>query len=177
MRRPGRDESAVPGPAGPADPSKPSQPPPRRGPSLRARALRLLAMREHSRDELVRKLAAHAESPQALVDVLDALERAGHLSEQRFVESLLQRRASRYGRRRIEQELDQHGVGEAARLEALRQVSQTERERALSVWRKRFGQPPASLAERGRQHRFLAARGFDAETIAWVLKHGGASDV
>lgn len=133
-------------------------------------------MREHSRDELARKLAPYAESPQALADLLEALERAGHLSEQRFIESLLRRRAPRFGRRRIEQELEQHRVGDAARVDALRQVSETERERALSVWRKRFGQRPASLAERGRQHRFLAARGFDAETIAWVLKHGAESD-
>jgi regulatory protein len=142
----------------------------RPGPSLRARALRLLAMREHSRTELARKLATHAESEEALNRVLDELQRAGHLSDERFVESLVQRRASRYGRLRIGQELAGHGLDDAKLSGVLAELAAGDRDRALAVWRKRFGSPPVDLAEKARQHRFLAQRGFDGETIAWVLK-------
>ena len=63
--------------------------------SLRGRALKLLSLREQSRSELMRKLAPHAESPEQVQALLDDLQRAGLLSEQRFVESLVRRRASR----------------------------------------------------------------------------------
>ena len=141
--------------------------------SLRGRALRLLSMREHSRAELTRKLAPHAESEDQLRAVLDELQRAGHLSDARFVESLLQRRAPRFGRLRIERELAEHHIDETHQRGLLSELASGERERALEVWRKRFGRPPQDLAERGRQYRFLAQRGFDGETVAWVLRHAG----
>lgn len=142
----------------------------RQAPSLRARALKLLAMREHGRSELARKLAAHAGSPQELQALLDELERAGHLSEQRFVESMIRRRAARYGSRFVERELRERGVADAVSDPLLRELAAGDAERAMSVWRRRFGQPPRNLAERARQQRFLAQRGFDAQTIAGVFR-------
>ena len=54
--------------------------------SLEARALALLARREHSRAELQRKLAPHAESAEALAAVLDELVRCRKLSDERYAE-------------------------------------------------------------------------------------------
>ncbi|MEN9313627.1 MAG: hypothetical protein RIS35_20 [Pseudomonadota bacterium] len=142
-----------------------------RGPSLKARAIGLLASREQSPVELRRKLAPHAESEAQLDALLDELRQQGYLSEQRFVESLIQRRAGRYGRRRIQQELEGHRVSSEVGAPLMRVLAETERERAYAAWQKRFGRLPSDLAERGRQHRFLAQRGFDAEVIAWVFRH------
>jgi len=141
-----------------------------RGLSLRGRALKLLSMREQSRSELTRKLAPHSESAEQLESLLDELQRAGYLSEQRFAESLARRRSERYGRRFIEQELDQHRVAGEVAAPILRALAADERARAQALWERRFGTAPADLAERARQHRFLAQRGFDGETIAWVLR-------
>jgi regulatory protein len=160
-------------PAG--DGSGPGGPAPRAGaggPSLKGRALRLLSQREHSRLELARKLSAHAESADQLERVLDELERAGLASPVRFAESLAHRRASRFGLRRIEQELDAHRLDAAVAAPVLERLRGTERDRALAAWRKRFGTPAADTAERARHHRFLAQRGFTGEAIAWVLRHG-----
>ena len=55
--------------------------------SLKARALRYLAAREHSRIELQRKLAKYAQEGDDVDAVLDALERADFLSAERFSES------------------------------------------------------------------------------------------
>ncbi len=145
----------------------------RPGLSIKGRALKYLAQREHSRLELRRKLAPHAESPEQIESVLEELNQAGLFSEQRFADSLVQRRASRFGVRRIEQELDQHRLRDADTASALSELRSTERDRALGVWRKRFDGPPADLAERAKQHRFLAQRGFGGDTIAWVLRHAG----
>jgi regulatory protein len=144
--------------------------------SLRGRALSLLSMREHSRAELARKLAPHAESEEQLAAVLDELVRAGHLSDARFVESLARRRAPRFGRLRIERELAGHCIDEQLQASLLVDLAAGERERARAVWQKRFGRPPQDAADRARQYRFLAQRGFDGETVAWVLRHAGQSE-
>ena len=145
----------------------------RPGLSLKGRALKYLAQREHSRLELQRKLAPHAETPEQVDTVLGELARAGLFSEQRFADALVHRRAARFGVRRIAQELDQHRLRDADTAAALTELRRTERDRAQAIWRKRFGQPPADLAERARQHRFLAQRGFGGDTIAWVLRDAG----
>jgi len=158
----------------PPVPSPDDAPRPRRGASLslKGRALKLLSQRDHSRLELVRKLSPHAESPEQLERALDELEQGKLLSESRFAESLVRRRAERYGLRRIEQELGTHRLDPEVSGPALAAAREGERERALAAWRRRFGGPAASAAERARQHRFLAQRGFTGGTIAWVLRHG-----
>ncbi|MBP9150560.1 MAG: recombination regulator RecX, partial [Rhodoferax sp.] len=65
--------------------------------SLRGRALRLLSGREYARLELERKLAPFEEAPGSLAGVLDDLQARGFISEQRVVESLLNRRAAKLG--------------------------------------------------------------------------------
>lgn len=140
------------------------------GLSLKGRALRLLGQREHSRLELSRKLAPHAETTQQLEHLLDALEQEKWLSAERFAQSVAHRRAERFGVRRIEQELQAHRLEAEATTEVLLTLRQSERERALAVWTRRFGSVAADPAERARQQRFLLQRGFSGDTISWVLR-------
>lgn len=109
------------------------------------------------------------DDPEAL---LDALEREGWLSDARFTESLVHRRASRLGTTRILGELKRH----AADAELVDSVSEQLREaefgRAQAVWRKKFGSLPGTPAERAKQARFLAARGFSSAAIVKLLKGG-----
>lgn len=145
----------------------------RQPPSLRARALRLLAQREHSRAELRRKLASHVDPPEQigkLDALLDELERDGWLSDARFVQSVVQRRAPRHGLLRVRHDLGAHGLDDPLVSAALADMRATELQRALAVWRKRFHQPPADRAERARQQRFLAQRGFEPATIHQVFR-------
>ncbi|MBX3622417.1 MAG: recombination regulator RecX [Rhizobacter sp.] len=157
--------------------------------SLKGRGLKILAQREHSRSELRRKLLVHARAAQAgdgaaaladdVVDpageveaVLDWLQAHHYLSEARFVESRVHVRAARYGNLRIRRELAQHGVVLDAG--AAQQLKDSELSRAREVWSRKFGQAPNDAAERARQMRFLAARGFSGETIRRVVQ--GADD-
>ena len=139
-------------------------------PSLKARALRALARREHSRAELRARLETHAETPEELDGLLDELEKRGWLSEQRFVEQLTTVRRRKFGADRIIRELREKGVsGEA--LEASRAALQAgEIDAARAVWKKKFGHLPGTLEEKARQQRFLAGRGFSAEAVRTVLK-------
>ncbi|HWP20826.1 MAG TPA: recombination regulator RecX [Burkholderiaceae bacterium] len=140
--------------------------------SLRGRALKYLAAREHSRKELARKLAPHAQAPEQVETLLDELEAKGLLSHERFVESVVHRKAARFGTARIRQELHGHGLGPEQLRDALAQLQGTEYERARALWQRRFGDapPPATPAERAKQMRFLAGRGFSAEVIRRVVR-------
>jgi regulatory protein len=138
-------------------------------PSLKGRALRLLSAREHSRAELERKLRAHEETPGQLAQALDELQAKGFINEQRVLESVLHQRAGRLGAMRIRRELQEKGLDPQAVQEAVAGLQATELERAREVWRKKFGGPPADAAERGKQMRFLAARGFGGEVVRRVV--------
>ena len=137
--------------------------------SLKGRALRLLAGREHSRRELERRLAEHETEPGQVQRALDELQAKGFLDEQRVVDSVVHRRASRLGAGRIRQELQAKGIDAERVAQAVEGLRATEFDRARDVWRRKFGASPATPAERGRQARFLAARGFSGEAIRGVL--------
>ena len=137
--------------------------------SLKGRALKLLAAREHSRQELERKLAPHEAEPGQLRAVLDELQARGFIDEARVLDSLLHRRAARLGAARIRQELQAKGLQPEAVAAAVAQLRGSELDRAREVWRRRFGAPPADAAERAKQARFLAGRGFDGEVVRRVL--------
>lgn len=138
--------------------------------SLKGRALRLLAGREHSRAELLRKLAAHEEEPGQLARILDDLEAKGFISQARVIESVIHRRAARFGAMRIQQELAGKGLDAQAVSEALDALKGSELERAREVWQRKFdGQAPQDAKERARQGRFLMARGFSGEVVRRVL--------
>lgn len=138
-------------------------------PSLKARAIGLLSRREHSRSELRRKLAAHCEDPAVLDALLDELQRGNWLSQERFAESLVHRRAPRHGLRRIMHELRQHELPEATLAEMAEKLRDTELERARVVWQKRFDAPPGDAKEYARQLRYMATRGFSAGSLRRIL--------
>ena len=140
--------------------------------SLTGRALRLLSAREHSRAELVRKLTQYEEEPGALVKVLDILEAKDFINEGRVVESVVHRRSGKLGVSRIKQELQAKGLQPDAVAEAVQLLRVSEVERAREVWRKKFGTPPVDAAERAKQMRFLASRGFGGDTIRKVVSGG-----
>lgn len=144
--------------------------------SLKGRGLQILAQREHSRSELRRKLLVHAQKDAAeagtateeVEAVLDWLQAHRYLCEERFVESRVHARASRFGNLRIRRELAQHGVALSA--DAAQQLKDSELARAREVWSRKFGQVAADATERARQMRFLAGRGFSGEAIRRVVQ-------
>jgi regulatory protein len=147
----------------------------RPGLSLKARALRYLAMREHSRAELARKLARHAddspEDPAAprISRLLDELAALGLLDERRAAEALVSAQASRFGGLKLRQNLRARGVEPQVAEAALASLGDSECARARAVWRRRYGEPAADPAERARQARFLAGRGFSGDIIRRVV--------
>lgn len=159
--------------------------------SLKGRALQWLAQREQSRVELRRKLLPHALAQDAAVvesgsplfeqppavrveAVLDWLEAHQYLSLERFVESRVHARSARFGNLRIRHELKQHQV--ALSPAAALRLKESELQRARAVRDRKFPAWPATAAERAKQARFLAGRGFSAEVIERVLRAPAGPD-
>jgi regulatory protein len=144
--------------------------------SLKARALRYLSAREHSRLELARKLSRHAQEGDDVEALLDALETAKLLSQSRFSESLVHRRTKRFGNNRILAELQSHGIDDNALTDIKADLDGNESVRASEVWRKKFGHLPVDAAERAKQMRFLQQRGFSHDAIQAVMRNVDQAD-
>jgi regulatory protein len=147
--------------------------------SLFARAVALLARRDHSRVELAAKLRrtlTENDDPGEVERVLDALERDKLLSDERYAGTLTRTRAARYGDARVRYDLKSAGVKADTVDRAVASLKGTEVERARAVWTRRFGELPNTQQERGRQARFLQARGFSTETIRQVLRGPSGDD-
>ena len=138
---------------------------------LSARALRHLGRREHSRAELARKLATHAESPAALERLLDALVAKKQLSDERYAELRTHQLQRKYGAARIRLELKAKGVAQ----ELVERVGREgELERAASILQRKYRARASSREERARRTRFLQSRGFSHDTIRKLLSSDDA---
>lgn len=144
--------------------------------SLKARALKYLSSREHSRRELARKLAAYAQDGDDLDALLNWLEQSRFLSEERFSQSLVNRRGARYGNNRILSELHGHGIEGEALADVKADLAQGEGARAAQVLRRKFDTPPADIETRARQMRFLQQRGFSHRSIREAFGTAWADD-
>ena len=138
-------------------------------PSVKARAVSLLAQREYSRQELTDKLAEQDVSPEELALALAQLEAKGLVDDARVVETLVNRRAGKLGGMRLRQELQAKGVSPDLVAETMAGLKDSEQARARAVWQKKFGQLASSGAERNKQARFLASRGFSGEVVRQVV--------
>ena len=161
----------------------------KQSPSLKARALRLLSMREYSRMGLAAKLEESAarmlkfqapnEDSEEVIPaiplatqietVLDDFEVRGWLSDQRFAEALVRRRSARVGARKIHDELAQAGVDSAKTADLLKNLKETEYQRAYELWLRKFGAIATEQKERARQYRFLASKGFSSDVVSKLV--------
>lgn len=138
--------------------------------SLKTRALELLARREHSRQELQRKLAPHAENPAELEELLDELAQNGWQSDERYAEVLIRSKSAKHGSLRLQQELAANGIGSST-VKSLLPSREDEYANACAVLRRKFAEPAADFAEKQKQIRFMLYRGFDMDTVSAALKN------
>jgi regulatory protein len=135
---------------------------------LKARALRFLVRREHSRAELVRKLAPHAESEAALNAVVDLLLSKRQLSDERFAEERARSLSRKYGAAKIRQDLKARGISEEIVDKA--SAGLNDLERADEILRRKYREPAVTREERAKRARFLQSRGFSMEVIGSLLR-------
>jgi regulatory protein len=111
-----------------------------------------------------------------IAQALDELAAAGLQSEARVADAVLRVQGARFGSHKLRQTLQAKGLDGDLISRTLALGRASEFERAAEVWRRKFGKPPADAAERARQQRFLAARGFGGDVIRRVVQGGGDDD-
>jgi regulatory protein len=152
--------------------------------TVEAAAVRLLARREHSTEELRRKLLTKGYPSEAVEPVIQKLAGKRLVSDERFTSTFVHHHARRgQGPVRIRAELRQQGIADSQVEEALRGAEVDWVQLAREVRRRKFGAaPPRSLGERAKQARFLQYRGFDAEQLRAAFREesseaDGAPDI
>jgi regulatory protein len=134
---------------------------------LKARALRYLVRREHSRAELSRKLAPHAESTAALDAVLDLLLSKKQLSDERYAEERARSLSRKYGAARIRHDLRSKGIAD----DVIDRISSAdELERAKAILARKYREAASSREECARRARFLQSRGFSMDVITRLIR-------
>jgi regulatory protein len=135
---------------------------------LKARALRYLVRREHSRDELARKLAPYAESNEVLEGLLRELESRKQLSNERFAELRAHQLARKYGAARIRHDLKSKGIADELSRPAVAELN--ELEKAKQILARKYRQAATTREERAKRARFLQSRGFSYQTIYQAVR-------
>ncbi|WP_297797107.1 regulatory protein RecX [uncultured Marinobacter sp.] len=139
----------------------------------RSAALRLLARREHSRQELSLKLRQRKIENGLIEQVLDDYEAEGWLDDDRFADVYARQRMDLgYGPLRILAELQQRGVHRTPACVDEKDDSDWS-EIAIRMRLKRFGGLDISedWEEKARQARFLTRRGFAASHVEAALDY------
>ena len=113
-------------------------------PSLRSRAMRFLARREHSRAELARKLAPLAAEGEDVESLLDELATKGWLSDARYAELAVRSKARRFGPLKVAHQLRVKGVGEETITLAFAAAGVDGTAHLEKVWSSRFSTAPVA---------------------------------
>ena len=139
---------------------------------IRKKAMDLLARREHSAQELRRKLEARAFDDDEIAQAMAELQRDGLQSDDRFAEAFVQQRFNAgMGPLKITHELRQKGIDEALAEEYLSAFADLWQESMTRERTRRFGEPiPRDYAARMKQARFLQNRGFSPESVMRLFR-------
>ena len=134
---------------------------------LRAKAIELLARREHSHLELRQKLAQRGFPAELIDPVLNELAESGLLNESRYAEMYASSRADKgYGPLRIASELRERGIPQEQIDQALAELENDWLPKLRELHRKRFKSRIATdVAGRMQQTRFFRQHGFTLEQI------------
>ncbi|HEE9788191.1 TPA: recombination regulator RecX [Enterobacter soli] len=147
------------------------------------RAVRILAVRDHSEQELRRKLAAPVmgkNGPEEIDATAEDYDRViawcyehQYLDDDRFVSRFIASRSRKgYGPARIRQELNQKGIARESSEKAMRECDIAWGELARDQAIRKYGEPlPCEFAEKVKIQRFLLYRGFLMEDIQDIWRN------
>ncbi|MBE5251984.1 regulatory protein RecX [Mixta mediterraneensis] len=150
------------------------------------RAMRLLAQRDHSREELKHKLQQSVQRtaymqqkpPETITEeqmekVLDWCQENGWLNDERFMVRFIQSRSRKgYGPQRIRMELAQKGIDRESIDLAMEETSIDWAECAAQLAERKFGLPlPKEWKEKAKVQRFLQSKEFLTEDIQAIFRN------
>lgn len=142
--------------------------------TLLMRGIDYLSRREHSAYELRRKLAPYAESEEELEATLARLQKENWQNDERFIRTFTQSKQARWGSAKVLHALQSHKLEPEDLQEVRETLKETEFERALEVYQRKFRTPLHEVDDYQREYakrvRFMMSRGFNAEIVRKVIK-------
>ena len=139
-------------------------------------ALRLLTRRDHSKNELARKLKQRGIQPEVIDKVILACEEFDYINDERTARLLIGQLIRKgYGINHIRHELKMKGL-RGRRLPEILAESMSEyneregAERIVQKYAKRFERERDPQKRKEKVYRFLYARGFSKEVILELLR-------
>jgi regulatory protein len=139
---------------------------------LRRVVLNLLARRDHTYQELIKKLQKRF----LLADIklmLDKLIQQDFINEERFTNNFIEvRRRKGFGPKRIKLELQNRGIKDQMIAEHLKMTDNAWLNEIRKTWQTYFkNKLPINFKEQAKQMRFLQYRGFTLEQINSLFKN------
>ena len=144
----------------------------KKGRSVRRIAMDFLARREHSQQELLKKLAARADDADEVQTVLQKLKLEGLQSDERFTEAYIHHRVNAgIGPLKIRYELRQKGIDESLAETFLEPLAEEWDDMMREQRVRKYGNTiPGDYGERMKQARFLQNRGFSPESVMRLFR-------
>ena len=133
---------------------------------------RLLARREHSKSELIKKLHLREFDSEQIDEWVEKFSQHDIQSDTRFVEAFIRGKVNKgQGESRIRNELRQHDIDQRVINKAFKDSAIDWFELALAVFDKRFSDGVENeYKNKQKQQRFMLYRGFDHEQIRYVFE-------
>jgi len=132
--------------------------------------MRLLVRREHSAQELRRKLAERGFQRDAIDAALERARELDYLSDPRYADFMARHRTEQgYGEQRIRAELAHNGIGNDTVNAALEALEVDWVEQARGQLERHFRHPPGTREDEARHLRHLAGRGFPGDVARRAL--------
>ena len=140
--------------------------------TIRIKAMDLLARREHSVKELLRKLCERYEETELIADVVRQLSEDNLVSDSRFAEMYIRSRIGRqFGPIKIKNDLRERGVSEDKIRFALNKANQDWLQLIQELSEKKYGKTlPSEVKETAKRMRFFQSRGFDTDCIRSIFQ-------
>lgn len=140
--------------------------------SAESKAIRFLAQREHSKKELFDKLVIKEVPPEEAKRVVDKMAELDLQSETRFLESRVRYRVnSRYGPRKTQLELRQHGLKESDIHEEMNKDEHDWQAMAFELVERRYGEYPLSISDQKKAFDLLLRRGYTHDQAYKVIRN------
>lgn len=134
------------------------------------RAIRLLAARDRSEQEVRARLAAAGTSATTVAATIRRLRQRRYLDDQRFAAAVAERAALRgYGSEYVRAQLAHKGVAEEMIEQAVHASFEHEAELARRAVARHFPGQPRRPAERAKAARFLLRRGFPEAVVFAIV--------
>ena len=142
---------------------------------VREAAVRLLARRQHSQSELLRKLSARGSPESIVLEVVNELQEQGYQSQSRFTQMLIKgRMAKLYGMNKIRSELAQHNIGSTMIADTVAELDVDWFDICKQAYQKKYGRydsigSSTDWALLQKHKRYLWQRGFTEEQISYAM--------